>query len=143
MKTSSKFFGCAGIAALWLGMSGVASAQSLDSLKGMAGGLTGGSTGAMGSMSSGSLGNAAGVLEFCMKNNFLGGTDATSVKDGLMSKIPGGQPAQDPGYADGAKGLLTTSDGGKMDLSSGLSGVKKEATKQACDFVLKQGKSML
>ncbi|MDM0114673.1 DUF2501 domain-containing protein [Variovorax sp. J22R133] len=145
MTTSSRHFARAGIVfSLLAGLSAVAGAQSLDSLKGMAGGLTGGGGGAgMGSLSSGSMGNAAGVLEFCMKNNFLGGGDASSIKDGLMSKIPGGQPAKDPGYTDGAKGLLTSSDGSKMDLSSGMTGLKKEATKQACDMVLKQAKSML
>ncbi|MGT2431125.1 DUF2501 domain-containing protein [Cupriavidus basilensis] len=39
----------------------------------------------------------AGVLEFCIKNNYLGGaTDAASVKDKLLGKL-GGAPASSPG----------------------------------------------
>ena len=119
---------------------GAAQAQGLDMLKGLAGG-GGGSSSALGSMASGSLGNAAGVLEYCLKNNYLSGDAASSVKDQLMGKIPGGKPASDAGYVDGSQGILTGSDGKKMDLTGG--GLKQELTKRACDFVLKQGKSMI
>lgn len=121
--------------ALLLGSAGFAQAQSLDMLKGLAGG--GG-----GSMASGSLGNAAGVIEYCLKNNYLSGGDASSVKDKLMGKLGGGdKPAADPGYVAGSQGILTGSDGNKMDLTGG--GLKQEVTRKACDFVLKQGKSMI
>ena len=36
-------------------------------------------------------------------------------KDQLMGKIPGGKPATDAGYVDGSQGILTSSDGNKMD----------------------------
>ncbi len=124
-----------GIVLVLVGAFGCAHAQGLDALKGLAGGAT------SGSMASGSLGNAAGVLEFCVKNNYLSGNGVTAVKDQLMGKIPGGQPASDAGYVDGAKGILTSSDGKKMDLTGG--GLKAELTKKACDFVLNQAKSML
>jgi hypothetical protein len=94
-----------------------------------------------GSLAAGSTGNVAGVLEFCVKNNFLSGKDASSVKDKLMGKLPGGSPSSDAGYQDGAKGLLKTSDGKRLDLSGG--GIKAEVTKQVCDTVLSQGKSLL
>ena len=112
-------------------------AQGLDMLKGLAGG--GGSS--SGLMSSGSLGIAAGVIEYCLKNNYLSGDSANSVKDQLMSKIPGGKPASDTGYVDGSQGILTGTDGKKMDLTGG--GLKQEVTKRACDFVLNQAKSMI
>jgi Protein of unknown function (DUF2501) len=118
-------------------LAGAAQAQSLDMLKGLAGG----SSGSLGSMASGSLGNAAGVLEYCVKNNYLSGDAASSVKDQLMSKIPGGKPATDTGYVSGAKGLLTGSDGKTIDLTGG--GLKAQITKKACDVVLQQGKSMI
>lgn len=124
-----------GLVLVLLGAMGCAHAQGLDALKGLAGGAT------SGSMASGSLGNAAGVLEYCVKNNYLSGAGASSVKDQLMSKIPGGQPASDAGYVDGSQGILTSSDGKKMDLTGG--GLKAELTKKACDFVLNQAKSML
>ncbi|MBB3179806.1 DUF2501 domain-containing protein [Variovorax sp. Sphag1AA] len=125
-----------GLALVFAGALSCANAQGLDALKGLAGGSTG-----AGSMASGSLGNAAGVLEYCLKNNYLSGANASSVKDQLMSKIPGGQPASDAGYVDGSKGILTSSDGKKMDLTG--SGLKAELTKKACDFVLNQAKSMI
>lgn len=120
--------------ALLLGSAGLAQAQSLDMLKGLAGG-------ASGSMASGSLGNAAGVIEYCLRNNYLSVDGASGIKDQLMGKIPGGKPASDPGYVDGSQGILTTSDGKKMDLTGG--GLKQEVTRKACDFVLKQAKGML
>lgn len=114
---------------------------------GSSGGL--GSLGSMGSalsgqsLTSGSTGNVAGVLEFCIKNNYVSGSGASSVKDSLMSKLPGGSSAasSDSGYSDGAKGILSSSSGQQLDLSGG--GLKQQATKQICDKILAQGKSML
>jgi hypothetical protein len=93
----------------------------------------------MDSLTSGSTGNVAGVLEFCVKNNYLGGS-ASSVKDGLMSKL-GGSSSSDGGYTDGAKGVLDSGNGNKVDLSGG--GLKEQITKQVCDKILAQGKSLL
>lgn len=93
------------------------------------------------SITAGSTGNVAGVLEFCIKNKYLGGNDASSVKDKLMGKLPGGSPSSDEGYKDGAKGLLKSSDGKQFDLSGG--GMKADITRKACDTVLSQGKSLL
>ncbi|MGG1947269.1 DUF2501 domain-containing protein [Trinickia sp. NRRL B-1857] len=92
------------------------------------------------SLTSGSTGNVAGVLEFCIKNNYLGG-GATSVKDALIGKLAGGSPSSDSGYADGSKGILNSGDGQRLDLSGG--GLQKQVTKQICDKILAQGKSML
>lgn len=97
------------------------------------------SLGSLGSLTSGSTGNVAGVLEFCMKNNYLGGaTDAASVKDKLLGKLSG-TPASEPGYTNGTKGILTGSDGSQFDLSR----IKSQITQQACDKILSQGKSLL
>jgi hypothetical protein len=91
------------------------------------------------SLSSSSTGNVAGVLQFCIKNNYLGG-GASSVKDGLMSKL-GGSSSSDSGYTDGAKGILDSGGGKQVDLSGG--GLKEQLTKQVCDKILAQGKSLL
>lgn len=91
------------------------------------------------SITSGSTSNVAGLLEFCIKNNYLGGKNAASVKDSLMSKLPGGTSSSDSGYSSGAKGILSDSKGSQFDLGS----MKKKVTKQICDKVLAQGKSML
>ncbi|WP_059411479.1 DUF2501 domain-containing protein [Cupriavidus basilensis] len=112
-------------------------------LGGLAGSLGGGGGGmpSLQSLSSGSTGNVAGVLEFCVKNNYLGGgSGAASVKDKLLGKL-GGAPASDPGYSEGAKGILSSAEGGKLDLSGG--GLKEQITKQVCDKILAQGKSLL
>jgi hypothetical protein len=107
--------------------------SGLSSLGGMGSGLS------MDSLTSSGTGNVAGVLQFCVKNNYLGG-DASSVKDGLMSKL-GGSASSDSGYTDGSKGILDSGNGKKVDLSGG--GLKEQLTKQICDKILAQGKSML
>jgi hypothetical protein len=112
------------------------SGGALGSLSGLGNGMS------LDSLSSGSTSNVAGVLEFCVKNNYLGG-GASSVKDSLMSKLPGGSSSasSDSGYTDGAKGILDSGSGQKMDLSGG--GLKEQITKQVCDKILAQGKSLL
>ena len=112
------------------------SAGGLSSL----GSLGGGS---LQSLTSSSTGNVAGVLEFCIKNNYLSGNGASSVKDSLMSKLPGGasSSSSDSGYEDGSKGVLDSGGGKQLDLSG--AGLKAAATKQVCDKILSQGKSML
>ena len=111
------------------------SVEGLGNLGGMGGALS------LESLTSSSTGNVAGVLEFCIKNNYLSGNSASSVKNSLMRKLPGGSPSSDKGYSDGANGILNSSDGKALDLSGG--GLKKQVTKQVCDKILAQGKSLL
>jgi Protein of unknown function (DUF2501) len=124
-----------------------AHAQLGDLVKqGESGGLSGGlgELGGLGgalsgqSLTSGSASNVAGLLEFCIKNNYLGGKNAASVKDSLMRKVSGGSSSSDSGYRSGAKGILSDSNGSQFNLN----GMKKQVTKQVCDKVLAQGKSM-
>lgn len=77
-------------------------------------------------------GNAAGVIQYCVKNNYLDAANANGIKDKLMGMVTGQKPQQ-TGYANGAKGLLMGSDGQSLNLK-GLSGKLKE---KACDYVLK------
>ncbi|MEI7292969.1 DUF2501 domain-containing protein [Paraburkholderia tropica] len=93
------------------------------------------------SVTSGSLGNVTGVLQYCIKNNYLNADAASNVKDSLLSKLPGGASTSDSGYQQGSNGILTTGSGQKLDLSGG--GLKDAATKQVCDKILSQAKSML
>lgn len=129
-------------------VSGSLLAQGLDQLKDIAGGSgLGGAASSLGSLSSitsGSTGNAAGIIEYCMKNNYLGGDSASSVKDQLLGKVTGGgnQPAEsNTDYLSGAKGILTSSSGQSVDLSMG--GLKAKAVKKVCEKILDQAKSML
>jgi hypothetical protein len=131
--------------------SGSIAAQDLGQLKGIMGGNDiGGAAASLGSLSSitaGSTGNAAGVIEFCVKNNYLAGenaSSASSVKDQLMGKLSGSedQPAQsNPDYIDGVNGILTGSGGQSVDLS--MAGLKAKAVKKVCNKILDQAKSML
>jgi hypothetical protein len=93
-------------------------------------------------LASGSIGNVAGLLQYCIGNNYLSGGGASSVKDQLMGKLPGGSQTQDRGYTDGLKGMLHSSQGKQMDLSSG-GGLTADVTKKACETVLTQAKSFL
>lgn len=138
---------------------GAASAQWLDAVKGQmesqgsstqSGTTQGGILQGLGnslplsSLTPASAGNAAGVLEFCMKNNYLAGGDAQALKDKLMGKIGAGSTQKaksDSGYLAGLQGLLNGSDGKSVDLSGG--GLKEELTRKACDQVLKHAKSFL
>jgi len=106
---------------------------------GMLGGLSGALSGQ--SVTAGSTGNIAGVLEFCIRNNYLSGNAAGGVKDALMGKLPGGSAKTDTGYNDGARGILNSASGNKVDLGSG--GLKAGLTRQVCDKVLSQAKSLL
>jgi hypothetical protein len=112
------------------------SSSGLSSLGSMGSALTGGS------VTSGSTSNVAGVLQFCIKNNYVNANSASTVKDSLMSKLGGTSAAtQDSGYTDGANGLLKSSSGKQVDLSGG--GLKEQVTKQVCDKILSQGKSLV
>jgi Protein of unknown function (DUF2501). len=128
--------------------SGSVAAQDLGQLKGIMGGSDiGGAASSLGSLSSitaGSTGNAAGVIEYCVKNNYLSGENAAPVKDQLMGKLSGSedQPAQNnPDYINGVNGLLTGSGGQSVDLS--MAGLKAKAVKKVCNKILDQAKSML
>jgi hypothetical protein len=117
------------------GVCGSATAQDMGSLKGLAGGLD------PSSLASGSAGNAAGIIEYCMKNNFLGG-GAGGVKDQLMGKVNAGGESDKADYADGAKGLLKTGDGKSVDIGK-IGGMKESVTRKACASVLDHAKSLL
>jgi hypothetical protein len=116
-------------------------ANDMGALKGLAGG----GDSKLSSLTSGSASNAAGVVEFCIRNKYLGGDAATSMKDKLMGKVSGGGDAagkDDPGYADGLKGVVKTGDGGSVDLSKNT-GIKAKFTEKACESVLEHSKSFL
>jgi len=117
-----------------------ASAQSdlLGKLKDQAGSSLGENLGfKMPAIGSSTIGSAAGVLQYCVKNNYLGG-DAASVKDKLLAKITG-QKQQEKNFESGAKGLLKGGDGKTLNFKI-LSSKMKE---KACDYVLKNATSLI
>jgi hypothetical protein len=127
-----------------------ATAQLMDQLKGAvgagqgggAGGALGGLTGGLPSVSQASPSNTAGVLQYCVRNNYVSGGAASSVKDSIVSKVTGsGQGANDSGFKAGNSGLLQTGNGQSFSLSG--SGAKADVTHKVCDMALQHAKSLL
>ncbi len=123
-----------------LGSGGGASSSALG------GALGGGDASALSSlggglMGSGTASNAAGVITYCMKNNYLNADKAAQVKDQLMGKMGLGQKEEpkDEGYTSGLSGMIKGPDGKSFSLDS----VKGKAKEKACDFVLDNAKSLL
>ncbi|WP_398497132.1 DUF2501 domain-containing protein [Variovorax sp.] len=152
MKFRSTLIALALIAA---GVSANAESKLLDQLRNQMGGgaatsagNSGNSSGAGGlaenlgfsmpAIGNSTVGNAAGVLQYCIKNNYLGGGDAASVKDKLLAKITG-QKQQQSGFASGAKGLLKGGDGQTLNFKLLSSKVKEKG----CDYVLKNATRLL
>nr|WP_321986869.1 DUF2501 domain-containing protein [uncultured Lichenicoccus sp.] len=148
----------AGVMLVGLAMAGgrpaPARAQLLDNLKGTAGnygghssGLAsggGGLGGGMGGMSlpsvnSASSSNIGGVLQYCIRNKYLGGSQANSVKSGLMGKLGG--ETKDRQFAAGNRGQLETGSGQSFGLGGG--GIKGRVTDKVCGMVLQHAKSMI
>ena len=103
--------------------------------------LTGGLSGGIPSASQADPSNVAGLLQYCVQNNYLGGDAASTVQSGLLSKVPGAQ--QSPDYAAGSKGLLQTGNGKSFDLGSLTGDLKSQVATKVCDEVLKHGQSLL
>ena len=137
---------------------GVAQASGLgDAVKGQLGGSGGSSssTGLAGALgggasalpslggltSAGTASNAAGVITYCMKNNYLNADKAAQVKDQLMGKMGLGQKEEpkDEGFLSGASGMITDKDGKSFSLDK----VKGNLKEKACDLVLDNAKSLL
>lgn len=124
-----------------------AQAQLLDQLKSATGsgsgnGATGGLGGGMPSVGQASTSNTAGVLQYCIRNNYVNGGSASSVKDSLVSKVTGsGQTNQDAGFQSGNNGVLQTGNGHGFSLGGG--GVKEQVTRKVCEQVLQHAKSLL
>jgi len=80
-------------------------------------------------------GNVAGVLQYCMKNNYLKADAASTVKDKLLGQATG----QEAGVEQGKQGLLTGSDGKTLDFKS----VPDNVRRKGCDYVLSNAKSLI
>ncbi|MBF5004071.1 DUF2501 domain-containing protein [Diaphorobacter caeni] len=96
---------------------------------------------AMGLSGSGSASNAAGVITYCMKNNYLNADKAAAVKDQLLGKVGLGpkEEPKDEGFLSGATGMITGKDGKSFSLDK----VKGSVKEKACDLVLDNAKSLL
>jgi hypothetical protein len=72
-------------------------------------------------------GNTAGVLDYCIKNKYLGSGSASSVKDSLLGKVSG--QSNDSGYREGSSGMLQTGNG--QGYSLGGDGIKAQITQKS------------
>lgn len=112
---------------------------SLSSLSGL---LNGGDK----ALSSSSMTNAAGILQYCVKNNVLSANGTAAVQDKLLDKlgITSTANANSEDYQQGLGGLLNTGKGNALDLNSlGTSQITEKVKQKACDLVLKQGMSFI
>jgi Protein of unknown function (DUF2501) len=123
-----------------LAVADIAQAQmpSMPSAGGMAGGMAGGATSGLGmpNVSSMGAGNATGVLSYCVKNNVLSGSDATSTLGALTGKP---EVKSSDGFTAGSAGNIVSGDGSKVSLDSMPPSMKTKA----CGMVLKQAKSFM
>ncbi|QWA10859.1 DUF2501 domain-containing protein [Sodalis ligni] len=97
-------------------------------------------------LSAGTMTNAAGVLEYCAKNNLLSDTGTTAIKDKLMGKLGISSPsnAKSQDYQQGLGGILNTAQGGQLNLKDlGSSQLGQKVKYKACNLVLKQGKNFI
>ena len=123
-------------------MGGGASSGSGSALSGaLGGGGDSAALSAMGLSGSGTASNAAGVITYCMKNNYLNADKAAAVKDQLLGKMGLGQKEEpkDEGFLSGATGMITGKDGKSFSLDK----VKGNLKEKACDLVLDNAKSLL
>jgi hypothetical protein len=117
------------------GVPGVPSTPSVPGASGVPG-MSGMMGGGLPDVSKLGVGNATGLLSYCMKNKILGGSDATSVLGGLTQK-PDVTSSKDFGL--GQSGTMSTGQGSTLSMDS-LPGPAKT---QVCNMVLKQAKGFL
>ncbi len=110
------------------------------------GALTGLLNGGNQQLSSNSMTNAAGVLQYCVKNNVVD-NNVSSVKDQLMSKLgltDTTRAQETTDYKQGLMGLLNTGNDQQINLKSlGNTEMGKKVKTKACDLVLKQSKQFI
>jgi hypothetical protein len=131
---------CAVVLSLTVSTLMVAGAVQAQGIPGVGGQLPGGASGLIGqalpNVSSAGTSNTAGVLSYCVKNNYLKGDTATSA----LSSLSGKSGVQSSGaFSAGQQGQLETGKGSMFSLS----GLQSEAKSKLCDMVLQHAQSML
>lgn len=98
-------------------------------------------------LSASTMTNAAGILQYCMKNKLVSATNPENVKNELLEKLgleSETKQTQPQDYTQGLMGLLNTGNGEQLNLETiGSSPLAEKVKTQACDFVLKQGMNYL
>lgn len=94
-----------------------------------------------------SMDNAAGVLQYCMKQKLVSATNTENVKTQLLNKLglaDQQEQQQQTDYTQGLMGILNTSNGQQINLDSlkNTTLAKKVRTK-SCNIILKQGANFI
>ena len=105
------------------------------------GGLTNGLAGGLPSVTQADPANLAGVLQYCVQNNYLSGGVADTAKDAILAKVPGAQQSSD--FTSGSSGLLQTGNGKDYSLSGLTGDLKSQISHKVCDLVLQHAQSLL
>lgn len=116
--------------------------NNTGSLAALSGLLNGGDQ----ALSASTMPNAAGVLQYCVKNNLLSASGTAGLKDKLLGKlgITSTSNAKSEDYQEGLGGLLSTGKSGQVDLNSlSNSQLGQKVKIKACDVVLKQSKNFI
>jgi hypothetical protein len=100
-----------------------------------------GGLGALPSVTQAGPANVAGVLQYCIQNNYLSEGVAGAAKNALLGQTPGS--AQSSGFMMGSKGFLETGNGKSFNLSSAGSELKSQMSHKVCDMVLQHAKSLI
>lgn len=120
------------------GASSETAATGGTSLSALAGLMNGGSK----SLSASTMTNAAGILQYCMKNNLVD-NNISSLKEQLLGKLgleDTQKQQQNTDYQQGLLGLLNTGNNQQVNLKAlGETPLGKQVKTKACDLVLKQG----
>lgn len=119
------------------------SAQGGMSLSSLTGLLNNGNQ----ALSADTMNNAAGILQYCVKNKLASATSAENIKNQVMEKLGLSTPEQqqeDTNYLEGLEGLLKTQNGEALNLDNiGSTPLAEKVKTKACDIVLKQGVGFL
>lgn len=112
--------------------------SSSEALSGLSGLLTNGNQ----ALSAGNMNNAAGILQYCLKQKLVSATNTENIKNQLLDKLglsSQGEKKQTD-YTQGLAGLLNTRDGKQLNLNNiGNTPLAEKVKTKACDLVLKQG----
>lgn len=128
-----------------LGTSGTESKASTSALGGVLGNSSANSSllSSLGVPAAGTASNAAGVITYCMKNNYIDANKkkAEQVKDQLLGKVglKKKEEPKDEGYLSGLAGKITGKDGQSFSMDK----LKGDVKEKACDFVLDNATSLL
>lgn len=92
------------------------------------------------------MGNAAGILQYCIKQKLVSATNTENIKDKLLDKLGlnSAEKQKQTDYTQGMAGLLQTKDGLALNLNNiGSTPLAEKVKTKACDLVLKQGVAFL